>query len=131
MKHNGQTIHTVAEFVREATYRDRHPERSFPRHGTKYISAMVDSINRLPNKSHLDRARVVRISWNGTSHERLLYEVGHRKSCFCMPQPYSRRIPPPPNDLEVAHRISVQSCGVDLWPRNWRKRANDLSAVVS
>lgn len=98
MKRKGNTVFTTAEFVRDATAED------FPGGWEEYP---------------LWSAKVIRVR---DSHERLLYEVESRTPLFSFPRPY----PPAPRYIpmdEYMYRISVASCGVDLWPKGWRKQS--------
>lgn len=97
MKRKGNIVFSTAEFVRKA--------------------------NELDRRGCWNGAKVVRVTWAGVSHERLLYDAGRQHAMFSFPKPY----PPTPRYVpmqEYMHRISVGSCGVDLWPKDWRKQHN-------
>jgi hypothetical protein len=132
----GRTIHTVAEVVRKAAWLDVHREFSRPRHGTKYISAMQDTLATLPPQptrrgrsrgyARADHGLIVRVTWDGVSHERRLYEVGRNVRPFTWPSPSSRG-PAPPNyrRMHAAERrkwLRPDEVGVEgIWRRLRRK----------
>lgn len=114
-RNTGATIHTTAEFVRAATQDDWHTGTcgywKLPRQACNCTQPIPDS-----------DVQVVTVTHNGTSHERLLYQIEKRKPLFVMPRAerWTNHSPYVPCN-EYLHRISVSSCGVDLWPRGWKQ----------
>ena len=124
----GKTVHTVAEFVREANKADRRGSWNGATHGVacpSYTDKRKVCICVRPRK----QADVVRVTWDGESHERLLYDAGKPHRFFPFPRPYPKEPPYVPM-LDYLHKISMQSCGVDTWPKGWKKNGHGHTPAV-
>lgn len=121
-RNTGATIHTTAEFVRTLKPGELH-EVACPHHKERHWETCT-----CPHPKPPYRGRIVRVTHNGTSHERLLYEIEKRKPLFVFPRSdkWENHSPYVPMH-KYMHRISASSCGVDLWPKGREK--NDLAPL--
>ena len=120
MKRKGNTVFSTAVFVREANKFDRRGSWNGAHHAVNCPAFAVPGAKGCLCVKPVKSADVVRVTWDGAPHERLLYDAGRPHAMFTFPRPY----PPAPKYMpmnEYMHRISVASCGVDLWPKGWRK----------
>jgi len=112
----GNTVFTTAEFVREANKCDRRGSWNGARHAVNCPSATNPHAKGCICVKPVHSADVVRVIWDGVSHERLLYDAGRPHALFTFPRPYPKEPPYVPMS-EYMRRISVASCGVSLWPK--------------
>ena len=113
----GKTVFTTAEFVRQANKFDRRGSWNGARHAINCPAFTNPHAKGCICVKVVRNADVVRVTWDGVSHERLLYDGGKPHALFTFPRPYPKEPPYIPM-LEYMRRISVASCGVNLLPKN-------------